>query len=249
MRHPRRTGTRSRDGHRVRPPAPVILQEHAHAAQRPASLSRCGPRRRGPRPQRQAQGRIPGLRHKDRRASLQRIRATAYSRIRLHSSASLRPIIGPRGADAPAPQGNGALHGHPTGTPGHTPADAGYADAPHTSAPPGAQRPNASPRPPPQGSHTRPPQRLFPPSESSPRATPPYKKRRKKAPSPHSNHSPSTAHSTADLSPAPTGTCLRRGQPLAPHGQGTQGSPARPTLPSFSAVGGPQPHKGLEPSG
>ncbi len=32
MRHPRRTGTRSRDGHKARPPAPVIPQEHAHAA-------------------------------------------------------------------------------------------------------------------------------------------------------------------------------------------------------------------------
>lgn len=32
MRHPRRMGTRSRDGHGAKPPAPVIPLEHAHAA-------------------------------------------------------------------------------------------------------------------------------------------------------------------------------------------------------------------------
>lgn len=73
------------------------------------------------------------------------------------------------------------------------------------------------------------------------------KKNGKKAPSPHGFTCPPRPPPRLTCLQRRPWRCLRRGQPPSPHGKDTQGSPARPSLPSFSAVRGPQPRKGLEP--
>ncbi len=89
--------------------------------------------------------------------------------------------------------------------------------------------------------YTAPQHSLFPPSESSPMAMLHEQEKRKKAPSPHGSTCPPRPPHRLTCLQLRHRKCLRRGQPPSPHGKDTQGSPARPTLPSFSAVGGPQP--------
>lgn len=200
--------------------APVTLQEHAHAGHKPGIPPFGAAPTGGDRGRKGGAGPHPG----------------AYGILQdtAPSSATPRPLISPRGTNAPAPQGNGPSTAHPQAAGPYSSRHwlrCRYAPFSASWGPAAISLPTASAHGPPR------PITLPFSAVRRPRLRLGRRATTEKGFPAHGPQKPNTAHNTADL------LQLRYRSAGVSHNlptAATQG-PTRPTLPSFSAVNCPRP--------